>query len=161
MKQAIIFCSLLIFCASFQSKQADKPKLSLTAIIGARDANHISLKVTLTNNTPDTVKYETWDCSWQDSYSIDNDRWKIHVNLCFKNGRETISIPPYKSGTKTLELERVTGYTKSKNSNFKIGFHFAPTPDELKNIPVKFEKLKPNDLIIWSNIVPANYFSRK
>jgi hypothetical protein len=160
MKYALIFCFITIFCTSFQSKQADTPKLSLNAIISGRDSNSISLKVTLTNNTADTVKYVTWDCSWQESYSIDNDKWRIYVELCFKNGHKTISIPPYKSETKTLELSRVIGYTKSKNSNFKIGFHFVPPPDQLKNIPVKLEKLKQNDLTIWSNTVSTNYFSQ-
>ena len=88
------------------------------------------------------------------------DKWKIYVELCFKNGHKTISIPPYKSETKTLELERVIGYTKSKSSNFKIGFHFVPPPEQLKNIPIKLEKLKPNDLTIWSNTVSTNYFSK-
>ena len=161
MKYALIFCFFSIFCTSFQSKQTDTPKLSLNAFISGRDGNNMSLKVTLTNNTPDTVKYVTWDCSWQESYSIDNDKWKIYVELCFKNGHTTISIPPYKSETKTLELERVIGYTKSKSLNFKIGFHFVPPQAQLKNIPIKLEKLKPNDLTIWSNTLSTNYFSKK
>jgi hypothetical protein len=161
MKYALIFCFFSIFCTSFQSKQTDTPKLSLNAFISGRDGNNMSVKVTLTNNTPDTVKYVTWSCSWQESYSIDNDKWRIYVNLCYNNGHTTILIPPYKSETKTLELERVIGYTKSQSLNLKIGFHFVPPPDQLKNIPIKLEKLKPNDLTIWSNTLSTNYFSKK
>ena len=160
MRLVLICCFIIVFYTSFGNKRTDNPKLSSTAIISGRDSNKIYLKVTLSNNTLDTVKYVTWDCSWQDSYSIDNDKWRIYVNLCYKNGHETISIPPYQSDTKTLELKRVIGYTKSKSSDFKIGFHFVPPPDQLKNIPIKLEKLKLNDLTIWSNTVSTNYFSQ-
>jgi len=160
MKYALIFCFITIFCTSFQSKQADIPKLSLNANISGRDGNNISLKVILTNNTSDTVRYVTWDCSWQESYSIDNDKWKIYVDLCYKNGHKTISIPPYQSESKTLELNKVIGFSKSKSPNFKIGFHFVPPPAPINNIPIKLEKLKSNDLTIWSNTISTNYFSK-
>jgi hypothetical protein len=160
MKYALIFCFITIFCTSFQDKQTDNLKLSLNAYLSGREGNNMSVRVTLKNYTSDTIKYVTWSCSWQDSYSIDNEKWKIHVNICFANGHETISIPPFQSQTKTLKLERVIGSTKSKSSNFKIGFHFIPPPEELINIPIKLQKLKPNGFIIWSNTVSTNYFSK-
>ena len=160
MKQILFYSILVTICYSFQIHRTDNPKLSLKAVIDSRSGNNLTIKVTLTNNTADTVKYISMDCSWQDSYSIDNDKWSIYVNLCYKNGPETISLPPYKSETKTLELKRVIGSSKSKSSKFKIGFRFVPPPVPLDSIPIKLEKLKPNAVTIWSNTVWTSYSSK-
>ena len=161
MKRVLFYTIFITICYSFQGRSIDNPKLSLTAIIDGRRGNNLLLKVTLKNNTSDTVKYLSWICSWQDSYLIDNDKWKIFVERCFKNVPGTFSIPPYQSETKMLELERNIGFSKNKGSNFRIGFYYVPPPVQLKSIPVKLEKLKPSDVIIWSNTVSPNYFQNK
>ncbi|GAB2814037.1 hypothetical protein [Ferruginibacter profundus] len=157
----VLFCSIAIaIFSSFQVKPADNAKLLLTAIINSRSENNLFIKVTLTNNSPDSVKYVTWNCSWQERYAIDNDRWKISVNLCFKNGPETITIPPFQSETKILELKRITGLCKSRNPEFKIGFHFVPPPVTIKELPLKVKKIKSKDVMIWSNTLTTNYSSQ-
>lgn len=161
MKYALIICCSIICCSSFQTKLPGKPGLSLNAFISKREGSNLAVQVTLTNNSADTIRYVTWDCSWQESYTIDNDKWKIYVEYCFKNGHKTVAIPPYKTETSTLELTRVYGYRKSGNADFKIGFHCIPPPETLIDLTVKPDKQKITGYTIWSNTVSANYFSKQ
>lgn len=153
----LFFSMLITICTSFQVQRTGTPPLSVKAVIDSRSGKSLSVKVTLVNNTADTVKYMSMNCSWQDFYSIDNDRWVIFGDLCCKNGPEIRSIPPYQTETSMLKLERVFGSVASKSSMFRIGFRFVPPPLPLQQIPVKLEKSKPNATIIWSNEVWARF----
>lgn len=157
MKHFLFYGALLTICSSFQTHWSDNRELSLKAVIDSRSGNNLLIKVILLNNSADTIKYMGMDCSWQDSYLIDNDRWSIFVNVCFKNGPHIYSIPPYQSETKILRLERALGSAKSRSSIFKIGFRFVPPPVPLKQIPIKLEKLKSNAVTIWSNEVWTSF----
>jgi len=161
MKQVLFLSALITVCSSFQFQRADNPKLSLSAFIDSRSGNNLSIKVTLTNNTADTVKYLSWNCYWQASYLIDNDKWAIPPNVCYRNFQETFAIPPYQSEVKILELKRIVGTSKSKNSQLKVGFQYIPPPSLLKPIPIKIEKGKSTGTILWSNTISASYYSQK
>jgi hypothetical protein len=159
MKIALVCCSIIAICTSFKVLETKNQKLSLSAKIISREAKSMSLGVTLTNNTSDTLWYVSRDCSWQKSYLIDNDKWRVFVNMCYKDGPETISIPPYQSETKVLELLKLDGISKSKTSEFRIGFHCIPPPIEIKTIPAKFERNPPRDFTVWSNKINLSIFS--
>ncbi|MGC4099836.1 hypothetical protein [Ferruginibacter sp.] len=159
MKQALILGSIIIIATSFTTNITTVPKLSLTAMINERSSKHITLKIILTNNTADTIKYESWDCSWQDSYTVDNDKWKVLVHICFTNGHKTFEIPPYRSINNILELDR-TSAIKTGNLKFKIGFHYIPHQPDLKNIPGKMNAKKSEDFIVWSNTITPSYFTK-
>ncbi len=131
MKKALICCIIIAICTSFKLDRSESSNLSISATIISRQGKSMTLGVKLTNNTSDSLKYVSWDCSWQNSYLIDNDKWRIMGGWdCFKNGQRIFSIPPYQSETKILELEKLYVISKSKTSEFRIGFHYNPPPPD-------------------------------
>jgi hypothetical protein len=150
MKLSLIYCAIVLIFTSFKIQEAANLKLSLSAVIVNRQPENISVMLTLTNNSADTLKYVSWNCSWQNSYSVDNDKWRIVENICFRNGCVVVQIPPHQSESKILKLEKVKGISKSKDLKFKIGFHFFPPPVKFKKPPSNLEGFPKNDFIIWS-----------
>ncbi len=151
---------IILFFTSFKLMPAKDKILSLTAQIEKRSGDTFLMKVTLTNNSPDTVKYITWDCTWEKVYSINSDRWTITASdqFCFKNGHIEIKIPPYGSDIKNLELIKEKGIAKVKNQKFKIGFNYI-TNFTIKKIPSKYSATPNRDWeMIWSNDVSPNLF---
>src|ERR1700756_2567220 len=110
MKNALFYCALVFTLPSFRGTK--EPSLSLSALIIKHESKMLSVRVTLTNNTSDTLKYVGWNCSWQNDYLSNNDKWKIVVNLCFQNWYQVYQIPPHQSQIKVLQLERINGITK-------------------------------------------------
>lgn len=160
MKRVLICGFIFIFCTSFHTHRTESNKLSLVVGVDSRNVNNLSLKVTLINNTSDTVKYISMDCSWQESYRINSDKWKIDISICYKNGRVIISLPPHQSTSKILCLIKKEGISKFETMKFKIGFNFIPL-NESKNIPSKFDYFFKIENIIWSNTITTNYISKK
>ena len=107
MKLVLICGFIFIFCTSFHAHRTESNKLSLVVGVDSRNVNNLSLKVTLINNTSDTVKYISMDCSWQESYRINSDKWEIDISICYKNGRVIISLPPHQRTSKILYLTNV------------------------------------------------------
>jgi len=159
MKILISITLIILLGTSFNLVPTKDKILSLTAQIDKRSSDTLFVTVTLTNNSPDTVRYITWDCTWRKVYKTNSDKWTILSSdyTCFKNGHIEIKIPPFKSETKELELIKTSGIVKSKSSNFKIGFNFM-TNISLKKIPSDFTIPKREQVVIWSNDVSPNYF---
>jgi hypothetical protein len=146
---------------SFATRPIAVNALTLTAFIMDRKGDDLSVKLILTNHSADTIKYMSWSCSWEDCYSVDNEKWHTSPSFCFKNGREIIAIPPFKSETKILWIVKTKGIGKSKNYDFRIGFHYVSAPLELKTLPIKVEMKKSGGTMIWSSLLVPGYSSGK
>jgi hypothetical protein len=161
MKPALLFCTIIFACTSFTIPKQVNPKLSLSAFIFVRDSRSMSVKITLTNNSNDTVSYEGWSCSWQRSYLIAPNTWNIIPNLCYKDGHQTYQIPPHQSQSKILYLEKNVSVPTSKDQEFRIGFHYIPPPENIIAMPaaVLHQRLRA-DSIIWSNTLTTAIIER-
>ena len=161
MKPALLFLVIIFTCTSFTLPWPAHPKLSLSAFIFVRDSRTMSVKITLTNNSNDTVSYVGWDCSWQLSYITVPETWTIIPNLCYKNGHQTFQIPPHQSESKILDLEKNVSVKTTKNPEFRIGFRFIPPPAHIIASPAAALRQRLGaDSIIWSNTLTTAILDR-
>lgn len=80
----------------------------------------ITCPVKLTNNTADTLKYMSMDCSWREIYRLRADNYSIaDGGPCFKNGPTTIEVLPHQSRTVCIAL--VTDRDDNPPQKIKIG----------------------------------------
>jgi hypothetical protein len=73
-------------------------------IVKEEDRTYWVIPVTLTNNSGDTLKYLSMSCSWQDFYSVSDNRLQVEIAECDKNIPRIISLPPKSSMTVKLRL---------------------------------------------------------
>lgn len=95
------------------------------AIVNDKNGNYngtLSAQVTLTNYSPDTLKYMSMDCSWEDIYRSDNNGIVLYADhsRCFKNGPVEKIVPPWQSTTVTLHFIKSLKFSAA-NRLFRIG----------------------------------------
>jgi hypothetical protein len=133
--------------------QADTSKYVLTIKQGKYEKvgtqTFLLVPTTLTNNSPDTLKYLSTTCSWREFYRVDNDKISIKRVDCKKNKPIMLTLAPYKSVD--TEIELVIAQTISK-VKFKIGMNLLKIENENNLLDVFREKQKTKN-IIWSNAI--------
>ena len=88
-------------------------------------------------------------CSWQDYYTVDNNKLKIEYPLCDKNIPIILKLAP--SESKSVELKLLISQTMDASSiDFKVGFHLVYDQVFIDNFD--FEQ-KFNNSILWSNTI--------
>ncbi len=108
---------------------------------------YLSAKVSLINNSPDTIYYESMSCSWRDRYTINTDTMSIFGSFCKKNGPRNVAILPYGTDARGITLDNAK--RNFVGLKFKMGFHFIRLKDEKGNPYGSLYK----DTLIWSNEV--------
>jgi hypothetical protein len=107
---------------------------------------------TLTNNTKDTLKYFSMSCSWQDFYSVDNNKLQIEGTLCDKNIPEILTLAPGQS--KTVEIRLLISQTMDTSEvKFKIGFNLMKVSSTQKTFDFDYKEESKKKNVIWSNII--------
>lgn len=107
---------------------------------------------TLTNNTKDTLRYFSMSCSWQDFYSVDNNKLQIEGALCDKNAPTILTLAPGQTRTTVVRL-LISQTMDAPDIKFKIGFNLMKVSkgQKLFDYDHKEEQKKKN--VIWSNVI--------
>ena len=91
-------------------------------------------------------------CSWQDFYSVDNNKLHVEVTPCDKNIPKILTLAPGKS--RTIDIRLLISKTNDASEiKFKIGFKLIKVSRTQNSFDfdIKAEQKKRN--IIWSNII--------
>lgn len=111
---------------------------------------YLIIPTTLTNNSNDTLKYYSMSCSWQEFYSIDNDRLQIVRNDCLKNAPIILILAPKQSTTVKIRLVK-TKSTDVSLIKFRIGFNLMQANNSNKKFDYNEEEQRKKKNVIWSN----------
>ena len=157
MTTKILLTIAILFFASFSFSQTVKKadyKLTITKgkVIKENKQTFWVTPTTLTNNTKNTLKYFSMSCSWQDFYSVDNNKLEIEGTPCDKNIPTILTLAPGQS--KTVEIRLLISQTMDASEiKFRIGFNLMKLSKTQKvyAFDIKEEQKKKN--VIWSNII--------
>ena len=130
----------------------DERKINKVIRNNYRDKNrvYILIPVTVHNNSGDTLKYLSMNCSWQYYYHVDNSKFNVVMSSCDNNGPIEAVVPPYSSQSQALTIV----YNKSSLKHvelFKIGLNV--NRNVLLNATSGFRDQLRRYNIIWSNEV--------
>jgi hypothetical protein len=127
MVRLIILIILISFC-SFQKIGSANNRLSLKAHLGSwskeGNFNLLTVKITLKNNTSDTLRYLGMTCSWDMLYTLSTEKFIFEGFNCNSNIPVLIKIPPHRKEEKELKLVAKNNPIEYHNFKFKIGFLF-------------------------------------
>ncbi len=140
--------------------QADTSKYILTIKQGkyekAGKQTYLTVPVTLTNNSADTLKYLSTTCSWGEFYCTDNKNMFSTITLSRYNAPIMLILAPYKSVDTEVKLV-VKQTMHSSSLMFKIGLNLIKIKNE-NNLPDKYkEQQRETKNIIWSNAVTVTH----
>lgn len=107
---------------------------------------------TLTNNTTDTLRYFSMSCSWQDFYSVDNNKLKIEGALCGKNIPVILTLAPGQARTEEVRL-LISQTMDASKIKFKIGFNLMKVSSIQKAFDFDFQEEQKKKNVIWSNLI--------
>jgi hypothetical protein len=111
--------------------------------------SYITVPVTFTNNTDDTLEYVSMSCSWWDIYSTNNAEISIlqPKDNCYKNGPTVIQLFPKASSVVYLSI----AYPKHSNtSSVRLGMIFQKHINGKNDIYIPALR---KDNVTWSNEV--------
>ena len=139
-------------CAQKSNKKnIELPAVTFTAVVGEKplDITHLSVKITLTNNTDDTLGFVRMSCSWEDAYILDTKKIFISPGLCDKNFPKLIRILPHQKDERSLSVtpSNTSGLLGTK---FRVGFNLVTVKNEREAMDKVAELRKMNN-IIWSD----------
>ena len=122
---AIILTAITFSFAQKEDKDKDT-KISFTASVDKRETingtNFLLIKLSLNNNSFDTLKYIIMSCDYPFNYIINPIRYFAMVDEgCDKNVPELIKIPPQQSIDTLLKLQIDDNFKDEINASFKIG----------------------------------------
>ncbi|MFN8283842.1 MAG: hypothetical protein U0U67_11550 [Chitinophagales bacterium] len=142
--------------SSFQTIEIKKFKPTVTVLVKnwekVKGTNCLNVKVSLHNNSADTLFFYNMSCSWEDIYRINSKGIKIYnESICFRNSPVIVKLAPFKSYDNVLKLYK--DVENKKNSMvFSIGLNLV----EVKPNDYFFKKWRELDMsknIIWSNSI--------
>lgn len=135
--------------------QADTSKYELTIKQGkyekAGKKTYLTVPVTLTNNSADTLKYLSTTCSWGEFYYTDNDMFTGTITLSRYNVPIILILAPYKSVDTKVKLV-VNQTMHSSSLMFRIGLNLIKIKNK-DNLSDKYKEQQETKNIIWSNAV--------
>jgi hypothetical protein len=92
---------------------------SMYYFIGMRKTKFLLCYVSLENHSNDTLEYVTMNCNYLVIFLADNKDFSIPPVMCFKNGPETIKIPPH--GAFKMSIPLMINRFGPENRKFRIG----------------------------------------
>lgn len=154
-KVFLTIAAFLFACLTF-SQTVKNDKYILTIKIGKiekqNDQTYWAVPVTLTNNSAETLKYFSMSCSWQDFYSIDNNKLQIETAWCEKNVPIILVLAPRQ--VKTVELRLLITQTMDASEiKFKIGFNLMKASSTQNPFDFNDEEESKKKNVIWSNVI--------
>jgi hypothetical protein len=170
-KNKFFIINLLTFLICFnscysQNEKLKKPiTLELTASLGGSGGfldtiGVIYITTTLYNPTPDTIKFVSMTCSYEDFFTTNTDTFKIQSRYdCYSNYPTVVTLPPM---TKTDRYIMVTRTLKGKNvdtSKFKVGMYYLEyQKGKISGYIIKLYENRQNAEVIWSNELDLKRF---
>ena len=110
------------------------------------------IPTTLTNNLKDTLEYFSMLCSWQDFYSVSNNKLQIETAVCAKNIPAILILASGQS--KTVEIKLLVSQTMdTSETKFKIGFNLMKASNTQKPLDFNYEEERRKKNVIWSNVI--------
>ncbi|MBL0912261.1 MAG: hypothetical protein IBJ09_07790 [Bacteroidia bacterium] len=112
--------------------------------------SQLSLRATLRNPTPDTLRFWLMNCSVSDNFCTDNPDVSLCTEFCFKNAPRLYQLAPAETLSLDLGLYLPDG---GKKYTFRIGYYHVSRSEsafgELRTLleQRKKDKVKP----LWSN----------
>ena len=113
--------------------------------------NFLPVTTVLINNTPDTIRYATYSCSWDMNYETDNKLLPLVGIECDHNVPKLITILPYSmDAEKKLEIRTKTDTAQLYGLKFRIGFNYISVKYG-EDVDDKTKLLFKHDHLIWSD----------
>ncbi len=110
------------------------------------------IPTTLTNNTKDTLRYFSMSCSWQDFYSVDNNKLQVEGTACDKNIPTILILAPGQSRTVEIRL-LISQIMDTSEIKFSIGLNLMKASSTQKTFEFDFKEEQEKRSVIWSNII--------
>jgi hypothetical protein len=122
--------------------------------------NYLSIKTTLFNNSPDTIRYVNMYCDSDIIYVIEAKKLNIHFRDCDKNSPETYILFPHQSKQSFLEGRTKADTSELIGEKFRVGFNYVK-PESIAEVESKINFFDAHKNIIWSDTLTIKYFSSK
>lgn len=158
----ITFCILAIMSIGITNAQP----LTVTAQYLGRSKEwgmHVcDIKVTVKNNTADTIKYITMSCSWDDMFQADTSLFEVQgVFNCDRNVVECGYIMPFDTMSRLLIISP-RYHRIVRQADVKVGFNYLPYngPESLFDNQLH-EVWRDKKNIFWSNPITYRDSGRK
>ena len=156
MTRIILIITFFLFNTVTFSQTAKKANYTLTIIKGKvikeNKQTFWVTPTTLTNKTSDTLRYFSMSCSWQDFYSVDNNKLQVEGTPCDKNIPKILTLGPGQS--RTVEIRLLISQTMDASEiKFKIGLNLMKASSTQKTFDFDFKEENKKKNIIWSNII--------
>jgi hypothetical protein len=125
-------------------------KAELKSIIKEKGRTFLVVRTTLTNQSKDTLKYHSDSCSWQDYYTVSNNKLQVQESQCDKYVPIILTLAP--NQTKEVELRLILRSSAPLPIKFKVGFHLVQDRVYMDDSDVsqEFEKS-----VIWSDEISS------
>lgn len=107
----------------------------------------IPVKTTITNNSSDTLRYLSMQCSWAQYYVVDEDGLHLPVAHCDQDSAILITIAPHKHEERIIGLVSLHNTKQLHSEKFKVGLIFVQACD----LDKASKQLKKSKNTIWSN----------
>ncbi|MES2850382.1 MAG: hypothetical protein V4685_15090 [Bacteroidota bacterium] len=117
-------------------------------IIKQEEKTYWDIPTTLTNNTNDTLRYYSMSCSWQDYYSVDNQKLEVRGSDCDKNIPKILTLNPGQKKSVDIQLV-ISQPMDGPEIKFRIGFNLIIAPKNKNSFDFEDGLEKKN--VIWSN----------
>ena len=163
MKQlSLFFLPIFISCTMYVPDiKTDQDKVVFSAELGGWSEcdtiRSVFVKTKLHNNSKDTLTYLRMTCSWRDSYTTDNDSFRVTWIPCYSNGPLTTQIPPGKTEEEYIEVRTKVPLARWREQHFRVGFNFAPL-DNTKDVIYNVSRLTDMKTIMWSDTLKLRSF---
>lgn len=156
MTRIILLTAFFLFNTLTFSQTTKEANYTLTIIKGKviKENKQIFwiIPTTLTNKTNDTLRYFSMSCSWQDFYSVDNNKLQVEGTSCDKNIPQILTLAPGQS--RTVEIRLLISQTMNASKiKFKIGFNLMKVSSTQKSFDFDFKEENKKKNVIWSNII--------
>ena len=131
-----------------------QPDKKTEARFNDKKHSYVTIKVALSNNSKDTLKYLNMTCSWNEAFTTSNKAIKIAGWSCDSNFPTVYAIPPGVSKTFTITLEIPT---EQLMNNFRVGYYLIKFRGH--SVFADFEKFQHSknsyeNCLLWSNDIP-------
>jgi len=129
-------------------------KAEVKEVIKEKGRTFLLVRTTFTNLSKDTLKYHSDSCSWQDYYSVNNNKLQVQESQCDKYIPIILTLAPNES--RQVELKLLLRGAGPAPTKFKVGLHVVRDRVYLDNseLSQEFEKN-----VIWSDELSSSLSS--
>ncbi len=112
---------------------------------------YLSIKTTLINNSPDTIRYVNMSCSSNIIYEIETNKLNIYYKECDKNYPKVYILLPYQTEQNILQARTQETPNNLQKEKFRVGFNYVP--DKYIEDENLGEILSMHKRLIWSDTI--------